>query len=336
MSSPKSRNLDKFRRSDQSIGRKKLKGFKVYIIQKNKSLWHGTTANVDNPEWFNQLINDKVAFDRPFYLTHHNAAKLYGSEVDMSKLVVMPAYGINANRDVINSNDMIPIYHIPNGHGVDIEFNVTRDLVLFDLGNLDNIQKLWEKIDTITESDAKKYKSYIEYEMTLDEFKASLKETLINTCAEYRTLGKSTSYKPLKPKRCIRKSIDWSDKDLEAFLCTYFSDCVGESVDGWVYFADEMFGKNASNSRGNFHSEVLLCNPTATIKFKSVHTVPDTTYPGIPTFEQFKINKQPYTKELYQKPQKVYVEGFHVTNYKLKFPQDGGRRKNKRKSGTAS
>jgi len=299
---PEKQTTRPFTRLDETITRRVKNGFKTYTFEKGKSIWHGTTANFSTDseiqKWYQKILNNDIAnaLNKPFYLTDRKTASAYGTAMDSSKLVCIYPRPPDPKTDNIKSSDIIPLYYNPGHHGANIEFEVIKDFVLLDIGNIGNIKKLWDIIDKSTTMD--------------DDTKQLYHETIVETCAMPRPykvpLTKrvfSTRYR--KPKRCERKSNDFLDSELIKLIC---NNSELDFIDGWIYFGTEHFGKDPST----FHGEVLLCKPEDKLQFKSVYEVPDTSY-DFPSYDEFKAKSRKYIKE-YNKYSKIFIQSKYPLN----------------------
>jgi hypothetical protein len=299
---PEKQTTRPFTRLNETITRRVKNGFKTYTFEKGKSIWHGTTANFSTDseiqKWYQKILNNDIAnaLNKPFYLTDKKTASAYGTAMDSSKLVCIYTKPPDPKTYDINSSDIIPLYYKPGHHGVNIEFEVIKDFVLLDIGNIGNIKKLWDIIDKSTKID--------------NDTKEGYHATIAETCAMPRTykvpIGKRSFYtKYRKPKRCERKSNDFQDEQLIKLIC---NNSELDFIDGWIYFGTEHFGKDPST----FHGEVLLCKPEDKLQFKSVYEVPDTSY-DFPSYDEFKAKSKKYIKE-YDKYSNIFVQSKFPTN----------------------
>lgn len=247
-------------------------GITIYVFSKNKSLYHGTIANTEkDPTNYNKLIKKILKSSKktdivkePIYLSSKNIADIYGCNRDTSHVVTALHHSFTNFKVTPNRKHVVPLYYVQGEHGVTIEFSPIKDLRLFDIGNLENMKKLVSAIrecKTLNKEDKKKYL-----------------EALNDTCftAEY-----NDGYDNVKIKECKRKSTEWFDPALVNIMCSVWKNhfITLPEIDGWIYF---------ENPNTNFHFEILLCNPLKLLEYVQTHTVPDTVYEGLPTWDEFR------------------------------------------------
>lgn len=155
--------------------------------------------------------------------------------------------------------------------GTDLQFKIINEIKLFDIGNLDNIVKMFKILDKITyddlNDDSNKFHKYLKTNFMenintskyneaefLSKCKEMYKTLLIETTANYAL----NSEKKIKtPTRCERKSCEWFDNDLANFFKSF-----DDKIDGWIHFQTEMF-----------HDEILLFDVKKHLKFIDYHLI---------------------------------------------------------------
>ena len=155
--------------------------------------------------------------------------------------------------------------------GKDLQFKIIHKIKLFDLGNIDNIVKIFKILDLITYQDLqhKSNKFYIylrsnfEKNFNTGKYNESeyltkciemYKELLIETTCNY-TLNEQKLIKT--PTKCERKSSEWFDNDLVTFFEAFDDD-----FDGWIHFKTDLF-----------HDEILLFDTNKHLKFIDYHLI---------------------------------------------------------------
>lgn len=256
-----------------------VNGITLYIFPKNKSLYHGTIANTEkDPSNYNKLIKKLTKLDTgfltkyktldlvksTFYLSSKNIADNYGCNKDSSCIVTALHHSITNKGEKPNRKHVVPLYYVKGEHGVTIEFNSIIDLRLFDLGNIENIKILVAAITNCNTLNKEEKKNYL--------------EAFNNTCftAEY-----DDNYEIIRIKECKRISTEWFDPELVQIICSLWNIHLLNlpKIDGWIYF---------ENENTNFHFEILLCRPSKILNYIKTHTVPDTIYEGIQTWDEFR------------------------------------------------
>jgi len=155
--------------------------------------------------------------------------------------------------------------------GTDLQFKIIKEIKLFDLGNIDNIIKIFKILDKITyedlQNDSNKFFYYLRtnFESNYSSKKYD-KETYLIKCIEmYKSLLIETTanfalneQKRIKtPTKCERKSCEWFDNDLVAFFHAFDDD-----FDGWIHFQTDFF-----------HDEILLFDTNKHLKFIDYHLI---------------------------------------------------------------
>jgi hypothetical protein len=292
----------------------------VYTFPAEKSLWHGTTANFSEKaqdiQWYQNVLNNNIAtaLSRPIFLSDANTVKRYGTDMDSSQLVSVCTDFTNPGNDIVKSSDVVPLYWVPGPHGVNIEFKLKASLTLLDIGNYKNLMKLVKRINGLDIP-------------AIDEEqidKAHIIDILNTTCLEskytvIKAKNKDDRNKVVsfKPRFCNRKSKLWSDEDLVNYLmCNEDMRKLLQmvNIDGWIYFGNELGTWNGST----FHGEVLLCNPASKLMYRSISTVNDTIYHGIPTYREFMSKMPAYTKAMATAKNNIILrKGYRM---KVEFP----------------
>jgi hypothetical protein len=270
------RTKKKFEKTDKSIYPQIHNNLNIFIFKKNKSLWHGTTANktTEGAKWLAQIReNAPNALSQPLFLADKRTASLYGTNKDSAKLISIYHNDIHSFENRKNpptahaSTDIIPLYQIPGVHGINLEFRIKSDLKLLDIGDKDNMEELVKMIKKLN---------------IPKEEKNNNLEILANTCFESERDSETFEFKHIK--HCTRTSTEWFDKDLVILL----SETLKLNIDGWVYFKD--------STPSTFHCEVFLYKPQGLLEYKSTYSVPDTYWPGIPTWEELRNSRPKYNK----------------------------------------
>ena len=261
-----------------------VNGITIYFFPKNKSLYHGTTANTErDPSNYNRLMKKLIKLDdlptksrkdivtEPFYLSNKTGADIYGCNKDSSRVVTALHHSFEDLKERPNRKHIVPIYYVKGEHGVTIEFTSVKDFKLFDLGNLENMKIL---VSTIRDSKA----------LSKEEKKEYL-EALNDTCF---TADYNDDYEIIKIKECKRTSTAWVDPTLLTMICSVWTTHLKTlpEIDGWIYF---------ENPNTTFHFEIMLCRPLKLLEYVKTHSVPDTVYDGLPTWDEFR-ERQPKFK----------------------------------------
>lgn len=297
-STPDAHNSPMMYRSNKYMKKAKRGGFQIYIFKENLSLYHGTIANTsdkgDDKLWVDNIINNRldVAFNRPLFLSNKQTADAYGTGVDKTELHLLNLTD-NEMQDDVQDKNVIPLFYVPKPHGVTLQFKVVKDICLFDIGNVDNMRKLWNMINSMQLNELQQYWSYVfrghkYYDDNM--IKNAIYTLLTRTCVQDRgntknignLIPQTITYSKRKPRQCNRQSKFDTDQQLTKFLCTFLHQN-NINVDGWVFFQHDLGGKEVTR----FHSEVMLCNPSKSITFKKAHYIPDTVYMDIPTRDEF-------------------------------------------------
>lgn len=278
-----------FRRTDSNILRVVKNGLKCYKFTKGKKLFHGTIANTNavskkDKEYYEYIIANDLqhAFSRPLFLSDKKTASIYGTKKDTTTVIYLNP---DNNSNHIKSAECIPVYYKPGQHGVDIEFQIiTEDILLVDIGNAKNISKILKIIDSL---DATRFTNKFSRD--------NVKSILIHACA----YGTKSNISSRSVSVCNRISHYDVDRDLAYIICNI----LGLEVHGWIYFGEELSGRNKST----FHGEVMLCNPAHVLQFNKIHTVPDTVIYDLPTIQEFMQKNKFYREhnfDIYQKTTK--------------------------------
>lgn len=255
------------------------KGITIYFFPKNKSLFHGTIANTErDPSNYNRLIkkllktSKKIEIVRdPIYLSSKSIADRYGCNKDTSHVVTALHHNFTDLKEEPNRKHIVPLYYVKGEHGVTLEFSSLKDLRLFDIGNLENMKIL---VSTIRECKT----------LSKEEKKEYL-EALNDTCF---TADYDDDYEIVKINECKRTSTAWFDPTLLKMICSVWTNhfTTLPEIDGWIYF---------ENPNAAFHFEILLCRPLKLLEYVKTHTVPDTVYDGLSTWDEFR-ERQPKFK----------------------------------------
>jgi hypothetical protein len=300
----------------------------VYTFPAGKSLWHGTTANfsdkAEDRQWYQNVLNNNIeaALSRPIYLSDATTVKMYGTDMDSSQLVSVCTEFTRPGNDRIKSSAVVPLYWIPGPHGVNIEFKLKAKLTLLDIGNYKNLMKLVKRINGLDIPDGASAEDADEdAEGKID--KEHIIDILNTTCLESKytvikakNKGDRNKVVSFKPRFCNRQSKTWSDENLVKYLMC--NEKMREllqmnDIDGWIYFGKE-FGTNGST----FHGEVLLCKPASKLEYRSISTVQDTIYHGIPTYKEFMSYMPKYTKAMAKGNNVLLRKGYNMI---VEFPE---------------
>jgi len=161
----------------------------------------------------------------------------------------------------------------PKIRGTDLQFKIIKELKLIDIGSLNNMQKIWDIIDSISldninDKNSKIY-SYIKSNYIADtkgvdpdiknpkilqDIAHLYKTLLVETCINY---SRSPNTKIKSPTKCIRKSDEVYDKKLIDFIKS-----IDDNIDGWIHF----------NTK-DFHDEILIFDVNKHLKFIDYHLI---------------------------------------------------------------
>lgn len=213
----------------------KVDGFNCFVIPEQYYIWKGIQINDPKNKWFIDGIRDHEGiFDNisSNFFADKGIASLYGTKLK----------------------------------GVDLQFKIVKDIVLIDLSDFHNIQRIWRFFSELRLSDVDQY-PYIQnmYKETKNEWlkkerlqkkyptedalwekfiQENFKEVIVETIANFE-YDKTT--KTIKsPTKTHRRSTEWFDHELVKMICNVF----GNSSNGWIYF---------KKIGDDFHDEILLC-----------------------------------------------------------------------------
>jgi len=225
-------------------------GYELTKIDKGINLFNGVTKKLKTLEDINDYV--KTRHNGAFFLANKKIASMYGSLKDKFYIVY---------------HDGIPAYYNDGERGTDLRFELTKTIYLLDIGNINNIKKLWHLIkDTFDADLIKKYHQII-----------------LKTCVEYNPDNE------IEPQICFRTSYDLYDNQFVDLLCNNIIPLLktnGITIDGWIYY------KEIYNL---FHNEILLCDAINKMVFVNKYQPKKTQRPkDIPSYEEYnriKISK---------------------------------------------
>ena len=216
-------------------------------------------------------IDDKISKDYykyydarhkgSYFLSSQKAANMYGIDKDYSTIIYSTIPDLKEISNPTNKIKYIyPLYYIAK-RGFTIEYETTKDLYLIDIGNLHNIQILFNIIDLldIAKSIKEDYKYYLH-----------------TTCA-YRD---DDNYDFDNKPQCINRYSDVAGDNILVELFKSVSKFLYEKkitiIHGWIHYKTD-----------KFHDEILIISNDA-LKIKKISTrkLPIVTH-GIPSYEKY-------------------------------------------------
>jgi hypothetical protein len=196
-----------------------------------------------------------------YFLSSRKTADIYGLDKDYTTIIYSSLPNLS---DIYNPTNQVkyiyPLYYIPK-IGFTIEYETNKNLYLLDIGNLDNIQMLFNLIDKLKISDKLK-----------DDFKYYLH---ITCSYDY-----DDNYDFDNPPKKINRHSDKDGDDIlvELFKAVnkYLSDNKTATIDGWIHY-----------KTSKFHDEILIISNNS-LTFKKIFTrkLPIDNH-GIPTYEKY-------------------------------------------------
>lgn len=246
---------------------KDIKGdFKITIVPHKSNLYQGTDFQFDLREPKEVYINRYFNYynkrhNNAYFVASKKTASRYGLNKDYSNIVYTT---IPDNNNIANPKQkykyIYPLYYIPGHTGVNIRYKLNKDLFLIDIGNIKNIEFIWNLIKTKI------------YDKDIIE---DYKDLIISTCAKYdKDLYKSG----LPPAKCERKSFEDDEKLVllfQDFIVPQIKKDYNINIDGWIYF-------NSSD----FHEEILLISNKHLI-FNNITKMKKFKHYNIPTITEF-------------------------------------------------
>lgn len=239
-----------------------VSGINISIVPNRTYLYQGT-----NYDFTKGNINEYYNYynkrhNNAYFLSSNKVASSYGISKDFTNIVYTTIPTLEQiEKPSLSVKWIYPLYYIPGLRGTNIKYKLNKDLFLLDIGDIKNVQFIWNAIDTIDTIDNDKKEEY--------------KELLFNTCAKYdKTLGFK---KP--PNECKRTSNSESDDELVLFfqkvLIPFIKSTNDINIDGWVYYNTD-----------HFHEEILVIS-NLYLDFVNTSTLKATKYDNIPTIEEF-------------------------------------------------
>jgi hypothetical protein len=276
--------------------------FNKYKISVNESKTKASSlgshkSSIDNIESIDDIISNAyynyydARHNGSYFLSSQKTANIYGIDKDYSTII----YSTIPDLKEINSpNNQIkyiyPLYYIAK-RGFTIKYETTKDLFLIDIGNLHNIQKLFDIIDLL---DVNK------------RIKDDYKYYLHTTCAfrdddDYDFDNKPTS---------INRNSDATGDDILVELFKSVSKFLYENrianIDGWIHYKTD-----------KFHDEILIItNEALKIKKISTRRLPIVTH-GIPSYNKYmKINENKKIKYLQKNKRNNILHNYIIPDVK--------------------
>ena len=276
--------------------------FNKYKISVNESKTKASSlgshkSSIDNIESIDDIISNAyynyydARHNGSYFLSSQKTANIYGIDKDYSTII----YSTIPDLKEINSpNNQIkyiyPLYYIAK-RGFTIKYETTKDLFLIDIGNLHNIQKLFDIIDLL---DVNKH------------IKDDYKYYLHTTCAfrdddDYDYDNKPTS---------INRNSDATGDDILVELFKSVSKFLYENrianIDGWIHYKTD-----------KFHDEILIItNEALKIKKISTRRLPIVTH-GIPSYNKYmKINENKKIKYLQKNKRNNILHNYIIPDVK--------------------
>jgi len=242
---------------------KEYKDFNITIIPPNVKLYQGTDFNFDNKtineyyKYYNQRHNNA------YFVSTQKVASLYGLNMDFSNIIYITVPDNNDISNPTNKYDTIyPLYYIPDIKGTNIQYRTIGNVILLNIGDLKNIEKIWNIINELF-TDTDKNEEY--------------KDILYSTVLKY---DKNKGYHTFSGN-LYRRSIDKDDDNLVNFfneiLAPYFKTNYNIHLNGWIYY------KHGTNI---FADEICILNRSV-LEFTDKKQLPSTVYKGIPTRDNF-------------------------------------------------
>jgi len=225
-------------------------------------------------------------YERAYFVSSDEAASLYGIKKDTSNIIytTIPDNNDVANRTT-NHKYIYPLYYIPGTRGTNIEYKLKKDLYLLNIDDPKTIRLLWNIIVNLEYTETDKEEGFD---------RASLKELLVETCAEAMVESPTITVLPngktkktwgermVMPTKCMRFSKDDTDKKLVIFFQSRLAPFLKKRkvhIDGWISYKTDREGQY------NFHDEILLLS-NKHLDFHSTREVKPTNYNDIPTLAE--------------------------------------------------
>lgn len=249
----------------------KYTDFEITMVPYKTILYQGTDFNFERDK---KSIDDYYNYynkrhNGAYFLSSYNVASLYGINKDFSNIIYITIPDKKEVKNPVNTYEYIyPLYYIKGNRGINVKYNLNKNLILIDIGNIKNVIKLWNIIKSLNID---------------DDIKEEYLDTIYNTCGVYE---KSNGYsKP--PTTAKRISNEDSDDDLVNLFIKIFKPFFKSNykidIDGWIYY---------SRSQDNFHDEILILDNKPLI-FKDIKKIPSTLYKGLLSYEEFKKKMEP-------------------------------------------
>lgn len=234
-------------------------------VPQGSSLYQGAVYDFDTNKSIPEMADDyyKNYYDKRnkgvYFVSSKHVADRYGKNVDESRIIYAAMPDFDGKNETGQQEYLYPLCYVPGIKGSRVKYTTTAELLLLDIGKLENVLFLWSITETLTESD-----------------KEIQQEILIETLVKYVPGHKGP------PKAVCRKSKDCFDPKLLDFLqdhvIPYFEKNHHIKLDGYIYNAVE----------GNtFHDEICLMDRSH-LHLDSVDISPKTTYGDLPTIEEWK------------------------------------------------
>jgi hypothetical protein len=240
--------------------------FNITIVPQKSNLYQGTDFKFDLRE--PEEVYIKKYFD--YYNKRHNnayfvsskkTASRYGINLDFSNIIYTTIPDNNNIKNPTNKYKYIyPLYYIPGHNGVNIRYKLNKDLFLINIGEIKNIEFIWNLIKTKCK-DKDKIEDY--------------QELIISTCAKY---DKDLYKAGLPPVKCERKSFEDDEKLVllfQDFIVPQIKKDFNINIDGWIYFNSE-----------DFHEEILLISNKKLI-FNNIIKIKTIKHHNIPSISEY-------------------------------------------------
>lgn len=234
-------------------------------VPRGSSLYQGAVYKFDTKKSTPEMAEDyyKNYYDKrnngAYFVSSKHVADIYGKNVDESKIIYAAMPDFDADITTGQQEYLYPLCYVPGIRGSRVKYTTTADLLLLDIGRLENVRFLWSITEMLQKPD-KKFQQEV------------LIETLIKYDPDH--VG--------PPNAVHRKSSNCFDPELLKFLKDYAIPYVEKfyniKLHGYIYNSVEV---------NTFHDEICLMDRSH-LHFDSLDISPSTKYRDLPTLEEWK------------------------------------------------
>lgn len=242
---------------------KEYDDFNMTIVPPDVKLYQGTTFNFNNKTIDDYYDYYDTRHNSAYFVSTQKVASNYGLNIDLSNIIYTTVPdNTNINKPVNIYDDIYALYYIPDIKGSNIKYKTKGNIILLNIGNKKNIEKLWNIINELFTDKNKN-----------EEFK----DILFNTVLKY---DKTNNYHTFSGN-LYRRSFDQDDDELVNFfikyLVSYFKSKYNIHLNGWIYYRNEI---------NQFADEICILNKNV-LQFIERNTLPKSVYQNIPTRDEF-------------------------------------------------